>query len=37
MPPIAGAGTVAHLEEDVGAAAIKLTDEEFETLGRGKA
>jgi len=25
---------VAHLEENVGAAAIKLTDEEFATLDR---
>ncbi|HEY1863337.1 MAG TPA: aldo/keto reductase [Roseiarcus sp.] len=40
MLPIPGTGKVAHLEENVGAAAIKLTDEEFETLGRagrGKA
>ena len=34
MLPIPGTGKVAHLEENVGAAAIKLTDEEFETLGR---
>jgi aryl-alcohol dehydrogenase-like predicted oxidoreductase len=40
MLPIPGTGKVAHLEENVGAAAIKLTDEEFSTLGRagrGKA
>ena len=38
MLPIPGTGKVAHLEEDVGAAAIKLTDDEFATLdkaGRG--
>jgi tetratricopeptide (TPR) repeat protein len=34
MLPISGAGKVAHLEENVGTAAIMLTDEEFETLGR---
>jgi aryl-alcohol dehydrogenase-like predicted oxidoreductase len=34
MLPIPGTGKVAHLEENVGAAAIKLTDEEFATLGR---
>jgi pyridoxine 4-dehydrogenase len=34
MLPIPGTGKVAHLEENVGAAAIKLTGEEFETLGR---
>jgi aryl-alcohol dehydrogenase-like predicted oxidoreductase len=32
MLPIPGTGKVAHLEENVGAAAIKLTDEEFSTL-----
>jgi pyridoxine 4-dehydrogenase len=40
MPPIPGAGKLAHLEENISAAAIKLTDEAFETLGRevrGKA
>ena len=40
MLPIPGTGKVAHLEENVGAAAIKLTDEEFAALdrvGRGKA
>ncbi len=36
MLPIPGTGKVAHLEENVGAAAIKLTDEEFETLGRAR-
>ncbi len=34
MLPIPGTGKVAHLEENVGAAAIKLTDEEFATLDR---
>jgi aryl-alcohol dehydrogenase-like predicted oxidoreductase len=32
--PIPGTGKVAHLEENVGAAAIKLTDDEFAALGR---
>ncbi len=39
MLPIPGTGKVAHLEENVGAAAIKLSDEEFATLdraGRGR-
>ncbi len=34
MLPIPGTGKVAHLEENVGAAAIKLADDEFATLGR---
>jgi aryl-alcohol dehydrogenase-like predicted oxidoreductase len=34
MLPIPGTGKVAHLEENVGAAAIRLTDEEFATLDR---
>jgi pyridoxine 4-dehydrogenase len=34
MLPIPGTGRVAHLEENVGAAAIKLSDEEFATLER---
>jgi aryl-alcohol dehydrogenase-like predicted oxidoreductase len=34
MLPIPGTGKVAHLEENVGAAAIKLTDDEFATLDR---
>ena len=34
MLPIPGTGKVAHLEENVGAAAIALTDEEFAALGR---
>jgi pyridoxine 4-dehydrogenase len=40
MLPIPGTGKVAHLEENVAAAGIKLTDEEFASLGRagrGKA
>ena len=40
MLPIPGTGKVAHLEENVAAAAIKLTDEEFAELdrvGRAKA
>jgi aryl-alcohol dehydrogenase-like predicted oxidoreductase len=32
--PIPGTGKVAHLQENVGAAAIRLTDEEFATLDR---
>ena len=36
MLPIPGTGKVAHLEENLGAAAIKLTNEEFETLGRAR-
>ncbi len=34
MLPIPGTGKVAHLEENVGAAAIKLSDDEFATLDR---
>ena len=34
MLPIPGTGKVAHLEENVGGAAIKLTDEEFAALDR---
>lgn len=34
MIPIPGTSKVAHLEENVGAAAIALTDEEFATLDR---
>jgi pyridoxine 4-dehydrogenase len=34
MLPIPGTGKVAHLEENVAAAAIKLSDEEFATLDR---
>ncbi len=34
MLPIPGTDKVAHLEENVGAAAITLTDEEFATLDR---
>ena len=34
MLPIPGTGKVAHLEENVGAAAIALSDEEFAALGR---
>jgi pyridoxine 4-dehydrogenase len=34
MLPIPGTGKVAHLEENVGAAAIKLTEDEFATLDR---
>ncbi len=32
MLPIPGTSSVAHLEEDVAAAVVKLTDEEFKTL-----
>jgi len=34
MLPIPGTGKVKHLEENVAAAAIKLSDEEFQTLDR---
>jgi pyridoxine 4-dehydrogenase len=34
MLPIPGTGKVAHLEENVGAAAIKLSDDEFGALDR---
>ena len=34
MLPIPGTGKVAHLEENVGAAAIMLSDDEFATLDR---
>ena len=34
MLPIPGTGKVAHLEENVGAASIRLSDEEFATLDR---
>ena len=34
MLPIPGTGKVAHLEDNVGGAAIRLTDEEFATLDR---
>jgi pyridoxine 4-dehydrogenase len=33
--PIPGTSSVAHLEENVAAAALQLTDEEFQTLARG--
>ncbi|MFC3499622.1 aldo/keto reductase [Micromonospora krabiensis] len=33
MLPIPGTSTVAHLEENIGAAGIDLTDAEFDTLG----
>ncbi len=35
MLPIPGTSSVAHLEENVAAAALQLTDEEFQTLSRG--
>lgn len=34
MLPIPGTSRLAHLEENVAAAAIKLTDKEFEELDR---
>jgi aryl-alcohol dehydrogenase-like predicted oxidoreductase len=37
MLPIPGTGSVEHLEENVGAAAIELTDEEYETLNGAAA
>jgi aryl-alcohol dehydrogenase-like predicted oxidoreductase len=33
MLPIPGTSSVAHLEENLGAAAVKLTQEEMEELG----
>ncbi|MEU8200329.1 aldo/keto reductase [Streptosporangium sp. NPDC049046] len=35
MLPIPGTSTVAHLEDNVAAAAVRLTDEEFNALTRG--
>lgn len=35
MLPIPGTSRVSHLEENIGAAAIQLTDEEFAALDRG--
>jgi pyridoxine 4-dehydrogenase len=32
MLPIPGTGSLAHLEENMGAAAIRLTDEQFRSL-----
>ena len=32
MLPIPGTSSIAHLEENVAAASVRLTDEEFETL-----
>jgi aryl-alcohol dehydrogenase-like predicted oxidoreductase len=37
MLPIPGTSSVAHLEENVAAAEIKLTDQEFETLAAAGA
>lgn len=37
MLPIPGTSSVAHLEENVAAAAITLTDDEFETLSKAGA
>lgn len=37
MLPIPGTSSVAHLEENVAAAAIRLTDDEFETLSKAGA
>jgi pyridoxine 4-dehydrogenase len=36
MLPIPGTGKVAHLEENVGAAAIRLSDDDFATLDRAR-
>ncbi len=36
MLPIPGTSSVAHLEENVGAAKVTLTDAEFETLSNAK-
>jgi aryl-alcohol dehydrogenase-like predicted oxidoreductase len=36
MLPIPGTGKVAHLEENVGAAAVTLTDDESAALGHGR-
>jgi pyridoxine 4-dehydrogenase len=32
MLPIPGTGSVAHLEENVGAALVELTDDQFSAL-----
>ena len=37
MLPIPGTSSVAHLEENVAAASITLSDEEFETLSKAGA
>jgi aryl-alcohol dehydrogenase-like predicted oxidoreductase len=37
MMPIPGTSKVAHLEENVAAAAIELSDDEFETLSAAGA
>jgi aryl-alcohol dehydrogenase-like predicted oxidoreductase len=37
MLPIPGTSSVAHLEENVAAATITLSDEEFETLSKAGA
>jgi pyridoxine 4-dehydrogenase len=37
MLPIPGTGKIAHLEENVGAAAIKLSDDDFATLDRARS
>ncbi len=37
MLPIPGTSKVAHLEENVAAAGIELTDAEFETLSKAGA
>lgn len=37
MLPIPGTSSVAHLEENVAAAAITLSDEEFDTLSKAGA
>ncbi len=34
MLPIPGTSSVSHLEENVAAAAIELTDDEFENLSK---
>ena len=34
MLPIPGTGSVAHLEENVAAGALRLSDEEFDALSR---
>ena len=37
MLPIPGTSKVAHLEENVAAAEIELSDEEFDTLSKAAA
>jgi aryl-alcohol dehydrogenase-like predicted oxidoreductase len=37
MLPIPGTGSIAHLDENIAAAALHLSDEEFQLLGGSHA